>query len=160
MKKAVKVVALILFLAFSGIQFVRPARINVPVVREQALEGTTQVPEGIQEIFRKSCNDCHTNQTDWRWYSQIAPMSWGMVEHVEDGRRNLNFSEWGSYETRRKRKKLEEICEQLESREMPLDQYVWLHWNARLSDAEIKSVCEWTETERAKLAASETAPKQ
>jgi hypothetical protein len=82
-------------------------------------------------------------------------MSWGMVEHVNDGRRHLNFSEWASYDARRKGKKLEEICEQVESREMPLDQYVWVHWDAKLSAEEIKTVCDWTENERAKLESSD-----
>ena len=159
MKKALKIIVLILFLAFVGIQFVRPARVNKPIASEQTLETNAQVPEDIQRIFQKSCNDCHTNQTNWRWYSEIAPMSWGMVEHVEEGRTELNFSEWASYETPRKRRKLDEICEQVQTKEMPLNQYVWVHWDAKLSDAEIKSVCDWTEAERARLEKEETASK-
>ena len=156
MKKALKIIALILFLVFIGIQFVRPARINKHIVPEQTLEANAQVPEDIQRIFQKSCNDCHTNQTNWRWYSEIAPMSWGMVEHVEDGRAELNFSEWTSYETSRKRRKLDEICEQVQTKEMPLNQYVWVHWSAKLSDVEIKIVCDWTEAERARLESLES----
>ena len=151
MKRVLKITALILFLAFIGIQFVRPARLNVEVVPGQTLEANASLPNEVREIFRRSCNDCHTNQTNWRWYSQIAPMSWGMVEHVNEGRRELNFSEWASYEKPRQRRKLEEICEQVEARQMPFDQYVWVHWDARLSDAEIKIVCQWTEAERARL---------
>jgi hypothetical protein len=155
MKKILKIIALVLFLVFVGIQFVRPARTNIPIVQEQTLEATTQVPDNVQRIFQKSCNDCHTNQTNWRWYSEIAPMSCGMVNHVNDGRKELNFSEWGTYESRRKRRKLDEICEQVQTKEMPLNQYVWVHWDAKLSDAEIKAVCDWTVAERLKLENSE-----
>lgn len=159
-KKILKIVALILVLAFVGIQFVRPARTNPPVVAEQTLDATTEVPADVRQIFERSCNDCHTNQTNWRWYSHVAPVSWGMVEHVDDGRRHLNFSEWATYDARRKRNKLEEICEQVETKEMPYDQYVWVHWDAALSDAEIKTICEWAERERAKLESAEDATKQ
>jgi hypothetical protein len=156
MKKALKIIALILFLAFVGIQFVRPARVNLPIAPEQTLEANAQVPDEVQQIFRRSCNDCHTNQANWRWYSHIAPISWGMVEHVEDGRAELNFSEWANYETPRKRRKLDEICEQVQTKEMPLNQYLWVHWDAKLSDAEIKKVCDWTEAERARLEKDES----
>jgi hypothetical protein len=151
MKKALKITALVLFLAFVGIQFMRQARVNLPIVLERTLERNAQVPNEILQIFQKSCNDCHTNQTNWRWYSNVAPMSWGMVDHVNEGRAELNFSEWASYETIRRRRKLRDICEQVQTREMPLNQYVWVHWDAALSDAEIKTVCDWTEAERARL---------
>jgi hypothetical protein len=124
------------------------------------LEATTDVPESVANIFRKSCNDCHTNQTEWPWYSEIAPVSWAVAEHVEDGRRHLNFSEWGSYETRRRNKKLDEICEQVESREMPLSQYLWAHRDAKLTDSEIKIVCAWTEASRSQPKASAPTPEQ
>ena len=152
MKKFLKIIALFLFVGFIAIQFYRPARENLPIIPEQTLEATTQVPENIQQTFKRSCNDCHTNNTDWRWYSNIAPVSWQMIDHVKDGRRNLNFSVWGTYETRRKRKKLDEICEQITSKEMPLDQYIWIHWQAKLSDEEIKSICDWTAQESDRLA--------
>lgn len=106
MKKAVKITALVLFLAFICIQFVRPERINVPIVPEQTLGSSAQVPNEIQKIFQRSCNDCHTNQTNWRWYSHVAPMSWGRADHVNEGRAELNFSEWANYETSRQRRKL------------------------------------------------------
>lgn len=156
MKKTLKIIALVLFLVFIGIQFVRPARTNLPIVQEQTLEATTQVPDDVQRVFQRSCNDCHTNQTNWRWYSEIAPVSWGMANHVNDGRKELNFSEWATYESRRKRRKLDEVCEQVQTKEMPLNQYVWVHWDAKLSDAEIKAVCDWTVSERLKLENSES----
>lgn len=157
MKKALKIIAIVLFAAFVGIQFVRPARINLPIAPEQTLEATTQVPPEVEQAFVRSCNDCHTNNTDWRWYSEIEPMSWGMTNHVNNGRQHLNFSEWTAYETARKRRKLDQVCEQVQSREMPLNQYVWVHWSAKLSDAEIKAICDWTTAESARIAASDNS---
>ncbi|HSK73405.1 MAG TPA: heme-binding domain-containing protein [Pyrinomonadaceae bacterium] len=152
MKKILKIIAIVLFIFIIAIQFFRPDRINLPVVEAETLQASTEVPEDVQNILQTSCNDCHTNQTNWIWYSNIAPVSWKMVEHVEDGRRELNFSIWNTYDTKRKTRKLEEICEMVESREMPLPSYLWLHWNARLHDEQVKILCDWTAKEIERLA--------
>lgn len=148
MKKILKIIVIVLFVAFIAIQFYRPARVNPEINPAEEIAG---VPENVDKILQKSCNDCHTNNTDWIWYSSIAPVSWKMVEHVEEGRREMNFSVWNTYETRRKDHKLEEICEQIETREMPLPSYLWIHWNTKLTDEEIKTLCDWTNAEREKL---------
>ncbi len=153
MKKILKIIAIVLCIGIIAIQFYRPARENLPIIPEQTLEATVQVPENIRQTFARSCNDCHTNKTDWSWYSNIAPISWKMVEHVEEGRKELNFSVWETYTNKRKLKKLDEICEEITSKAMPLDQYVWIHWDVKLSDDEINSICEWTKKESEKLAA-------
>ncbi len=154
MKKVLKIVAIVLAIGFIAIQFYRPARINVPIVQAETLEATTRVPENVQNILERSCNDCHTNQTNWVWYSNIAPISWGMVDHVNVARNELNFSKWATYSATRKDKKLDEICEQVESGEMPHYQYLWLHWNAVLSTDDVKILCDWTKSEEAKTTAN------
>ncbi len=106
MKKASKIVAIVLFVAFVAIQFYRPDRTAPPIVEAETLEASTQVPEAIEQIFTRSCNDCHTNKTNYPWYSQIAPASLFLTSHVEDSRRHLNFSIRNTYETKRKRRKL------------------------------------------------------
>ncbi len=151
--KILKVLIIIFAAGFLLIQIYRPARINLPIVSAETLEASTQVPEDVNKILKRSCNDCHTNQTNWRWYSNIAPISWKMVEHVEEGRKELNFSEWATYSVKRKDRKLDEICEQVETREMPYDQYLWIHRDAELSIEEIELLCDWTKTEREKLSA-------
>lgn len=147
MKKALKIITVVLFAGFIAAQFFRPDRINLPVVETETLQASTEVPENVQKILQTSCSDCHTNQTNWIWYSNIVPVSRFMVEHVEDGRRQLNFSIWNTYDAKRKTRKLEEICEQVESRQMPLPSYLWLHWDAKLSDEQIKTLCDWTVSE-------------
>ncbi len=151
MKKIIKIVVLILFLAFLGIQFIRPERTNPPVKKEEKLESTTEMPDGITEILSRSCNDCHSNETKYPWYSNVAPVSWSVVDHIRVGREELNFSIWATYSESRKVRKLKEICREVESRHMPHNQYLWIHWDAVLSDDEVKSLCVWTDNERKRL---------
>jgi len=154
MKRVLKIIVVVLFVAFIVVQFIRPDMTNPPVVPEQTLEASTQLPENVKTILSRSCADCHTNSTVYPWYAQISPFSWFLAEHIKDGRRELNFSEWASFENRRKKRKLEEICEQVETREMPLPSYLWIHWDAKMSDEEIRIVCDWTKTEINKLSAN------
>jgi hypothetical protein len=151
MKKALKIIVIVLAVLFIAIQFYRPDMTNPPVVTEQTLEAATQVPEPVEKILNRSCSDCHTNNTLYPWYSKISPSSWFLANHIKEGRRELNFSEWATYETRRKRRKLDAVCEQAETREMPLPSYLWIHWDAKLSDEEIKTLCDWAKAESARL---------
>ena len=154
MKRALKIIVVVLFIGFVVIQFIRPDMTNPPVVAEQALEATVQVPENVSAILKRSCADCHTNNTIFPWYSKIQPAAWFQMSHISDGRRHLNLSEWTKLEDRRKKRKLEEVCEQVESREMPLPSYLWLHWDAKMSDEEIRILCDWTKAESAKFSTS------
>ena len=80
---------------------------------------------------------------------QISPVSWWLKNHINEGRRELNVSEFGTYADKKKGRKLHEICEQVE-KEMPLPSYLWIHRDATLSDNDIKVLCDWAESERAK----------
>ncbi|HUF04057.1 MAG TPA: heme-binding domain-containing protein [Aridibacter sp.] len=145
MRTALKVISVLIILAVAGIQFVRPERTNPPVNRAETLEANASVPGEVTSILERSCKDCHSNATEWPWYSNVAPLSWSVAEHVSHGREELNFSEWGTYNDERRQRKLEEICEEVTERQMPHPQYLWLHWDAALSDKEIGIICRWTE---------------
>lgn len=140
MKKTLKIIAVCLVSAFILIQFFRPDFTNPPVNEAEKL----QAPENVQAILKRSCNDCHSNETVYPWYSKIQPSAWFLADHISEGRRELNFSIWNTYEKNKKSRKLEEICDQVKYRAMPLPSYLWIHWNAKLSDAEIKTLCDWT----------------
>ncbi|MGI8668664.1 MAG: heme-binding domain-containing protein [Aridibacter sp.] len=157
MKKILKVIAILIFIGFVGIQFIRPNRTNPPINEAETLEATTYVPENIEAIFNRSCNDCHSNKTVYPWYSNVAPISWKLVEHIEEGRDEMNFSKWGTYSKERKQRKLEKICEEVEAGEMPHNQYLWLHWDAKLSDEQIKILCNWTKNEMEKIEKSKNS---
>jgi hypothetical protein len=155
MKRALKIIAIVLFVAFVAIQFIRPDFTNPPIEAAKTLEATAQVPADVEAILTRSCTDCHSNATVYPWYSNIQPSAWFLADHIKEGRRELNFSEWGTYNDKRKKRKLEEICEQVETKEMPLPSYLWIHRGARLSDDEIKKICDWTKSESAKLPIAE-----
>jgi hypothetical protein len=150
-KKAVLVILAILVAAFIAIQFVRPDFSNPPVEASEALEAAIAVPPEVAAILKRSCTDCHSNETVYPWYSKVQPAAWFLADHITEGRREMNFSKFGTYERRRKRKKLEEICEQVKFREMPLPSYLWIHRDAALDEAQIKAVCDWTEAARAAI---------
>lgn len=152
MKKALKILAIIFVLAFVVIQFFRPDFTNPPVNQAETLQAATVVPENVQSILARSCMDCHSNETRYPWYSKVQPSAWFLADHIAEGRRELNLSVWKTYEPRRQRRKLSEICEQIQAKEMPLPSYLWIHRDARLSDEEIKTLCDWTESESAKIA--------
>lgn len=154
MKKYLKWSAIVLALIFVGIQFIRPARMNPPIDEAETIQAKLNVPPEIDSILARSCNDCHSNRTDWVWYSNVAPASWFMAYHVEEGRIELNFSEWGKLSPGRASRKLEEICEQVNAGEMPIWNYVLLHPSAHLTDADKKALCDWAKREREKIDAN------
>jgi hypothetical protein len=153
MKRAVKIFLLVLVIGLIVIQFFRPNFVNPPIIQAETLESSVAVPENVAAILNRSCADCHTNQTVYPWYANLQPSGWFLAHHIEDGRRHLNFSTWNTSDEKRKKRKLGEICEQVETREMPLPSYLWIHGDAKLTDEEIKTLCDWTKTEAAKLPA-------
>ena len=137
-------VVLVLLILGAAAQFLRPARTNPPVVQAQALEAVAKVPAPLAPVLRRSCYDCHSNETRWPWYSAVVPMAWGVANHVREGRAAMNLSEWGSYPARKRTALLEKLCDEVRKGGMPLPAYLWLHRDARLSEAEWKAVCDWS----------------
>jgi hypothetical protein len=154
MKKVLKVLVIVLVLGFIVLQFFPPDRTNPPIVEADTLEATTHVPADVAAILNRSCSDCHSHKTTYPWYSYVSPASLFLANHIRDGRRHLNFSVWNTYEKKKKLKKLEEIQEQIESSEMPLGSYLWIHRDAVLSESEAKALIDWTVKVREDLAAA------
>lgn len=147
MRKKVKWTVMIIVVISIGLQFTSPAHSNPPFDEAETLQGTTVVPSEVSALFARSCNDCHSNKTNWRWYTYVAPVSWLTVDHVNDGRVELNFSAWGRYSARMKGTRLRAICDQCQRGSMPLASYVRMHREVRLSPEEVKVICEWTKSE-------------
>lgn len=152
-KKIIKVVVILLAVAFVVIQFFRIDKVAPPVVPGETIEAAVNVPPDIELILGRSCADCHTNSTVYPWYFNIQPTGWFMKGHIDDGRRHFNMSVFNTYAPKKKAKKLEEICEQVESGEMPLPSYLWIHRDAVLKDTEAKALCDWAKQEQAKIPA-------
>jgi Haem-binding domain len=96
-------------------------------------------------VLERACRDCHSNRTEWPWYSNVAPVSWFVIDHVNHARSHLNFSDWSSYAPERRRKLLTGVCKETRSGAMPLSSYTWIHWSARLSPADVEALCNWAQ---------------
>jgi hypothetical protein len=139
------VVALVL------IQFVPVKRSNPPIDPARSLEARAPVPAPVKAILDRSCADCHSNRTHWPWYTGIAPASWLVISDVNEGRRALNLSDWAADDPRRQANTLKETCDEATEGEMPPWQYVIIHRQASLSQAEIAALCQWTRDTAMKL---------
>jgi hypothetical protein len=146
-----KRIVLGLALAFAGLQLFRPDRTNPPLDAAQSVQSAAAVPPEVGAVLKRSCYDCHSNETRWPWYSGVAPMAWGVANHVKEGRAELNFSAWGTYPVRKRVALLEKMCDEVREGRMPLKQYLWLHRDATLSEADWKSVCDWSMDEAGRL---------
>ena len=140
MKKIFKRFSIVILVALVGIQFI-PADVNKQeVISSSDIRDVYDVPDNVMNILENSCYDCHSNNTNYPWYSNIQPARMIMDHHVEEGKEELNFSEFGNYSERRKRNKLRSITEQIEKRKMPLLSYLWLHSEATINQSQIDSI--------------------
>ncbi|HVX67923.1 MAG TPA: heme-binding domain-containing protein [Bryobacteraceae bacterium] len=155
MAKKIVVALLLLFVAAQFVPDTFFPISNPGVDRTRTLQAKARklTPE-VSGILNRSCRDCHSNETAWPWYSKVAPVSWLLSHDVAEGRRELNFSEWGGYNAKRVSHELEEMCEQVERGDMPLSYYTPLHPDAKLSSADREAVCSWTRDEKAAVAAA------
>jgi hypothetical protein len=150
-KKILKIVLIVLAVAFIVIQFFRPNLSNPPENPADTLEASTQLPPEIETILMRSCKDCHSNRTEYPWYANVAPSSWLLSSDINEGRKQLNISVWNTYSTRKKVNRLGDICDQVSKGDMPLPTYLWIHWNARLKEGDAKTLCDWTDAETNRL---------
>jgi hypothetical protein len=125
-------------------QVIRPARTNPVQDQSLSLESQLKIDPKVSGILERSCADCHSNNTRWPWYTNVAPVSWFVIGHVNDARRDLNFSEWGKYDKRRQSRRLDQMCALAKSGDMPLSSYTPLHPGSKLSGDDISALCGWT----------------
>lgn len=151
LRKAIKWVVIVVACLFVLAQFKRPARMNPVADQSHAIEAHMQIDPKVAGILDRSCNDCHSNKTRWPWYSNVAPVSWFVIDHVDHGRSHLNFSEWGKYTRDEKRTALGQFCELVTEGWMPLSSYTPLHPGSKLTDADKKLICDWSGAEMARL---------
>jgi len=126
-------------------QAFRVDKTNPPVQQDVA------APPEVAAVLQRACYDCHSNETVWPWYSNVAPISWLLARDVREGRRELNFSAWNEYNAKKQTKKLKEIAEEVAEGEMPPWLYIAAHRHAALSQADAERLRVWTAEERAKL---------
>ena len=147
----IKVVLLAFLIILLAIQLIQPARNRSGQVVNEDLSKISRVPDQVKSILKKSCYDCHSNQTEYPWYTYIQPVGLWMDSHIRKGKEELNFNEFGAYSKRRQLTKLKSIAESIEDSTMPLDSYTFLHQNARLSKKDKALILDWVKNIRDSL---------
>lgn len=137
-----KKVLVALLVVFIVIQFIRPGR-NNSAASANDIGNHYAIPGDVQATLKRACYDCHSNNTTYPWYSNIQPFGWWLNNHIEEGKEELNFSEFATYKPKRQAHKLEEVAELTEEGEMPLESYTLIHRNAILKMEEKKAVVTW-----------------
>ena len=149
--KVIKWLLIVVACLFLIAQFKRPAKTNPAVDQSDAIEAQMQLEPPIAAILDRSCMDCHSNKTRWPWYASVAPMSWFVIDHVNEGRDHMNLSEWGKYSSEERKALLGELCELVTEGAMPLSSYTPLHPGSKLTDEDKKLICQWAAAERARI---------
>lgn len=144
MRKFFRIILIFLLIAFITIQFFQPEKNNENISSNHIFK-KEQVPENIKSIFQNACLDCHSNQTNYLWYHKVAPVSWMVNKHVVKGKDELNLSDWGTMDIYTKIGILEEMCQEVERKKMPLKSYTSMHKKAKLTDEQVTELCDWTE---------------
>lgn len=129
--------SVLFILTIVGIQYIEVERTNPPVKYD------LKAPSEIKNIFKNACYDCHSFETKWPWYSKVAPLSWVIIDHVDDGRKHLNFSQWESLDNRKREELKKEIWKELVDDEMPLKSYTYLHPGASLEVTQKNILKKW-----------------
>jgi len=138
-----KTLAWALLIVFVGIQFFSTDRNQKEGIYVSDFMKVNTVPQMLQHKIEVSCYDCHSNNTKYPWYSRIQPAAWFLEAHIQEGKAELNFNEWGDYSDRRKNSKLRSMISQIEDGDMPLGSYTFVHRDAEFSESQKKEVIEY-----------------
>jgi len=160
MKKKLKWIFAALVAVFALLQLANPPRTNPPVAPGHDLMATNAPPPEIAALLHTACYNCHSHETQWPWYSHIAPVSWLVAGDVTRGRERLNFSEWPRAWPERAAKRLERISEEVDYKDMPPAKYTLMHPEARLTAGQRQQLIHWADQEAARLKATGEAGKE
>ncbi|RPA69444.1 cytochrome C [Cyclobacteriaceae bacterium YHN15] len=132
-------------LVFLGIQFVPNELPPVGTNNPGDIIQSGLVSQDVAALLKKSCYDCHSNESIYPWYSHIAPSSWLLAKDIREGREELNFSEWDNYDMMKKLGLLDDISIAVGEGEMPLGIYLLMHPSAKIDDAQRELIIAWAE---------------
>ncbi len=138
-----KNIAITLLVIIVALQFVPGDKNSGEEYGANDLSTIVSVPDNVKQVLHTSCNDCHSNKTNYPWYSSIQPVRLWLDHHVDEGKDELNFSEFATYKKKRQLHKLDEIVEMLEDHEMPLSSYTLIHTDAKLSAEQQTLLINW-----------------
>lgn len=144
----IKKTILLLLVALVVIQFFHPKRNKATGEQPNYIGKVYPMSEDVRSILAKACNDCHTNNTRYPWYSNVQPVDWWLTGHINDGKKELNLDDFSQRSLRFQYKKMEEIAKQVKEGEMPLNSYLWIHKDAKLTDEEKNILINWADAIR------------
>ena len=145
MKTTSKIIA-VLIIVIALVQFIQPSKNTSNANNTYTFIQETKANKQIEGILQKACYDCHSNNTTYPWYSKITPVNFWMNHHIEEGKEELNLSEWSNYSNKKKKHKLDEMYEEVEEKHMPISSYTLTHSNAKLTDKEIEVFVQWAKS--------------
>lgn len=125
-------------------QLITIDKTNPPVDQQKDFLNIQKTPTETASLIRNACYDCHSNETEYPWYSSYAPFSWMIKKHIDNGRGNLNFSTWADYSEEKKMYKLDEIIEEIEMHKMPIKSYANMHPKAQLTREQLQSIVDYS----------------
>ncbi len=147
----IKKIMIVLLVALVAIQFFRPTKNEGNALSKNDIAHTVIVSPEVQKILEVSCNDCHSNNTVYPWYTAVQPIGWWLNNHVDEGKDEINFSEFNTYSMKRKLHKFKEIKEQVEEGEMPMSSYTMVHGEAKFSEEQKQLILKWVDESRDSL---------
>lgn len=144
--KIKKIIIPVILVVFIASQFIEIAPNKAVGTSENAMEGHYYVPQNVKQILQTSCYDCHSNNTTYPWYSNVQPVKWWLADHINDGKKHLNFDEFNTYPKEKKLHKLDEVSETVNTDEMPLQSYTLIHTKANLSADQKQQIKLWVKS--------------
>lgn len=141
----------LLFVLSLALAFVHPFGNARLAHSDYRLMNTAQIDPGVLVVIKRSCQNCHSERTEWPWYSHAAPISWLIERDVQGGRSQWNMSRWERYSVEDREQSLSKIGSMVRNRKMPLPQYLFLHPEAKLSDADVDLIYRWSRSERKRM---------
>lgn len=150
MRRLFTIFLIVVVVAFVVLQFFQPEK-NSSTETANLIFKHEQIPADVEEIITNACLDCHSDNTKSVWYDRISPVSWMISKHVTDGKKELNFSEWGTFDDYDKIGALEDIRQEVERETMPMKPYVVMHPKAKLSKEQKKNLLAWIDKKSEEL---------
>ena len=145
MHRGIKIAGLLLIFVGIILQFFHPEKNQGSITQESDIVTVASVPDTLAAILINSCYDCHSNHTEYPWYSRISPVSWYLYKHVREGKEELNLSEFGNLSKAEKIGALSDLYDALEAGTMPLQSYMLIHRAARVSQEEVDALLDWSD---------------
>lgn len=146
--KIFKKIILVLLVVLIIIQFFHPSKNESNATSPSDIAAVYGVPPEIDTILKKACNDCHSNNTRYPWYNNIQPVAWWLDDHIREGKRGLNFDEFGTYRISKQYHRMDDIKDEVKKGDMPLGSYTLIHTDAKLTDNEKNALYKWADAIR------------